>query len=58
MEEKTALPAPAKLGGMGSKSKDDGLLDGLDDEDTGPAIFVALIAGLLVCLAALLLRLA
>ena len=43
---------------MESKGKEDGLLDGLDDEDTGPAIFVALIAGLLVCLAALLLRLA
>jgi len=42
---------------MKSKSKDDGLLDGLDDEDTAPTI-LALIAGLLVGLAALLLPLA
>ena len=38
-----------------SKSRNDGLLDGLDDEDTALAIPLALIAGVLVCLAALLL---
>jgi hypothetical protein len=43
---------------MERKSMNDGLLDGLEDEDIAPAVFIALIAGLLVCLAALLLRLA
>jgi len=41
-----------------SKRRNDGLLDGLDDEDTALAIPAALIAGFLVCLAALLLGLA
>ena len=41
---------------MESKSKNDGLLDGLDDEDAAPAMVVALIAGLLSCLTLLLLR--
>jgi hypothetical protein len=40
------------------ESKNDGLLDGVEDEDGLPAIPVALIAGILVCLAALLLGLA
>jgi hypothetical protein len=40
------------------RSRNDGLLDGLDDEDTALATPVALIAGVLVCLAALLLGLA
>ena len=43
---------------MERKSENDGLLDGLDDAEAGPAIFVVLIAGLVVCLAALLLPLA
>jgi hypothetical protein len=43
---------------MERRSENDGLLDGLEDEDTGPAIFMALIAGVLVCLAVLLVRLA
>jgi hypothetical protein len=43
---------------MERKSKNDGLLDGLEDEDTGQAMFMAFIAGVLVCLAVLLLRLA
>jgi hypothetical protein len=39
---------------MESKSKNDGLLDGLEDEEAAPAIALALVVGVLVCLAALL----
>jgi hypothetical protein len=43
---------------METKRKNDGLLDGLEDEDSAAALPVALVAGVLVCLAALVLGLA
>jgi hypothetical protein len=37
--------------------KQDGLLDGIDNEDAAPVIAAAFVAAVLICLAALLLRL-